>query len=371
VRDLARTVEYLRAGGALDHYAGPAGQTAPEREEQRMSARTSREIHLVARPKGWPTQDDFRLVEVEVPEPAPGQIVVRNQFLSVDPYMRGRMNDVPSYVPPFRLDRVMDGGAVGEVVASQDERFNVGDVVLHGLGWREYALIDGGKARRLDPALGVPPSLYLGILGTTGLTAYAGLLDVAAMKPGDVVFVSGAAGAVGGVAGQIARLRGASRVIGSAGSAEKVAHLVDVLGYDAAFNYRDGRVVDQLRAAAPEGIDVFFDNVGGEHLQAAISVLRDFGRAALCGAISGYNEEGPVPGPRNMGLVISKRLTLRGFIVLDHGHRMPDFLPEMAGWLREGAVHHDETVVDGIENAVDAFLGLLRGANLGKMVVRV
>jgi hypothetical protein len=340
-------------------------------EEQHVSAYTSREIHLAARPQGWPTADDFRLVETKVAEPGPGQILVRNQFMSVDPYMRGRMNDVKSYVPPFALDAVMDGGAVGEVVASADERFAAGDVVLHGLGWREYALLDAGQARKVDPGLGVPASAYLGVLGTTGLTAYVGLLDIAAMKEGDVVFVSGAAGAVGSIAGQIAKLRGASRVIGSAGSAAKVAHLTGALGYDAAFDYHDGPVTKRLREAAPDGIDVYFDNVGGDHLEAALFALRDFGRAALCGAISVYNDEKPAPGPRNLALAVGRRLTLRGFIVTDHGARMREFVPEMAGWLRDGAIKHDETVVDGIDNAVDAFLGLLRGANLGKMIVRL
>ena len=336
-----------------------------------MSAHTSREIHLAARPKGWPTADDFRLVESKVADPAPGQILVRNTFMSVDPYMRGRMNDVKSYTPPFALDAVMDGGAVGEVIASADDRFAVGDEVLHGLGWRELALLDAGSARRIDPALGVAPSAYLGVLGTTGLTAYVGLLDIAQMKAGDVVFVSGAAGAVGSIVGQIAKLRGASRVVGSAGSAAKVAHLTGALGYDAAFDYHDGPVTRQLREAAPDGIDVYFDNVGGDHLEAALFALRDFGRAALCGAISVYNEEKAAPGPRNLALAVGRRLTLRGFIVSDHGARMREFVPEMAGWLRDGSIRHDETVVEGIGNAVDAFLGLMRGANLGKMIVKL
>jgi hypothetical protein len=336
-----------------------------------MSARTGREVHLASRPQGRPTPDDFRLVEVPVPEPGPGQVLVRNLFVSVDPYMRGRMDDVRSYVPPYRLGEAMDGGAVGEVVASGDGRLSVGDVVLHGLGWREYALVDAGRARPVDPALAPELSAYLGVLGTTGLTAYVGLLDMAAMRPGDVVFVSAAAGAVGSIAGQIARLRGASRVVGSAGSPAKVEHVTGALGFDAAFDYHDGPLRERLRAAAPDGIDVYFDNVGGDHLEAAIFALRDFGRVALCGAISQYNAERPVPGPRNLGLAVSRRLTLRGFIVTDHGDRMRDFLPEMAGWLRDGSVRYDETVVDGIDNAVEAFLGMLRGANLGKMVVRL
>jgi NADPH-dependent curcumin reductase CurA len=335
-----------------------------------MTTPTSREIHLAARPTGWPTTDNFRLVELPVPEPGPGQAVVRNLVMSVDPYMRGRMNDVKSYVPPFRLGEALDGGAVGEVVASASPDLAVGDVVVHGLGWREYALLDAAKARRVDTAA-APPSAYLGALGMVGLTAYVGLLDIAAMKPSDTVFVSGAAGAVGSIAGQMAKLRGSPRVIGSAGSAAKVEYLTGTLGFDAAFNYQDGPVYEQLKAAAPDGIDVYFDNVGGDHLEAAISSLNPFGRAALCGAISQYNLEEASPGPRNLWLAISNRLTLRGFIVSDHADRLPDFLAEAGAWLREGRLRVDETLVEGIENAPEAFLGMLRGANLGKMLVRL
>ncbi|KAB1905051.1 NADP-dependent oxidoreductase [Micromonospora sp. AMSO31t] len=329
----------------------------------------NREIHLASRPQGWPTADNFRLVTTEVPTPGPGQLVVRNQFMSVDPYMRGRMNDVKSYVPPFRLDAPLDGGAVGEVVASEAEGFAPGDVVLHGLGWREYALVDAKGARKVDPGL-APVTAYLGVLGMTGLTAYAGLLDVAAMKPGETVFVSGAAGAVGSMVGQIAKLRGAGRVVGSAGSAAKVERL-RALGFDAAFDYHDGPVRDQLRAAAPDGVDVYFDNVGGEHLEAAIGAMNLHGRAAICGMIAQYNATEPPAAPRNLALLIGKRLTLRGFLVGDHGHLREQFVQEMAGWLRDGRISYDETVVDGIERAPEAFLGLLRGENLGKMLVRV
>ncbi|WP_262282472.1 NADP-dependent oxidoreductase [Micromonospora sp. MA102] len=329
----------------------------------------NREIHLASRPQGWPTADNFRLVTTEVPTPGPGQLVVRNQFMSVDPYMRGRMNDVKSYVPPFRLDAPLDGGAVGEVVASEAEGFAPGDVVLHGLGWREYALVDAKGARKVDPGL-APVTAYLGVLGMTGLTAYAGLLDVAAMKPGETVFVSGAAGAVGSMVGQIAKLRGAGRVVGSAGSPAKVERL-RALGFDAAFDYHDGPVRDQLRAAAPDGVDVYFDNVGGEHLEAAIGAMNLHGRAAICGMISQYNATEPPAAPRNLALLIGKRLTLRGFLVGDHGHLREQFVQEMAGWLRDGRISYDETVVDGIERAPEAFLGLLRGENLGKMLVRV
>ncbi|SCL15948.1 hypothetical protein GA0070616_0881 [Micromonospora nigra] len=330
---------------------------------------SNREIHLASRPQGWPTEDNFRLVETEVPSPGPGQIVVRNQYISVDPYMRGRMNDVKSYVPPFALDAPLDGGAVGEVVAGEAEGVRPGDTVLHGLGWREYALLDARAARVVDPSL-APVAAYLGVLGMTGLTAYAGLLDVAAMKPGETVFVSGAAGAVGSMVGQIARLRGAGRVVGSAGSAAKVQRL-RALGFDAAFDYHDGPVRDLLKEAAPDGVDVYFDNVGGEHLEAAISSLRLHGRAAICGMIAQYNDTEPAAAPHNLAMLIGKRLTLRGFLVSDFGHLREQFEQEVSGWLRDGTLSYDETVVDGIENAPSAFLGLLRGENLGKMLVRV
>jgi hypothetical protein len=329
----------------------------------------SREIHLASRPTGWPTADNFRLVEVEVPEPGPGQVVVRNLVMSVDPAMRGRMNDVKSYVPPFQVDRALDGGAVGEVVASNSDALAVGDTVLHGLGWREFAVLDADRTRKVDTSL-APASAYLGVLGMPGLTAYVGVLDIAALRPGDVVFVSGAAGAVGSLAGQVAKLRGAARVIGSAGSPEKVKHLVEELGFDAAFNYRDAPVREQLKQLAPDGIDVYFDNVGGDHLEAALSSLKLHGRVALSGAISQYNATEPT-GPRNLSLAITKRLTLRGFIVMDHNDRRAAFLEEVGGWLREGKVRFDETFVEGIEHAPDALLGVLKGANTGKMLVRL
>jgi NADPH-dependent curcumin reductase CurA len=329
-----------------------------------------REVRLVARPVGAPTPDCFDLVEVDLPEPTDGQVLVRNTFMSVDPYMRGRMSDARSYVPPFELGRAMEGGAVGEVVASADPGLAVGDVVLHNLGWRDLALVPNGGARAVKPESGVSLSAYLGVLGMPGLTAYVGLLDIAGFQPGDTVFVSGAAGAVGSVAGQIAKARGASRVVGSAGTPTKVAWLREI-GFDAAFDYHEGPVRKRLKEAAPDGIDVYFDNVGGEHLEAAISSLKPFGRVAMCGAISAYNATEPPAGPTNLSLAVGKRLTLRGFIVSDHGKRIKDYLPEMAGWLRDGTVRWEETVVDGLENATDAFRGLLAGENLGKMVVRL
>ncbi|MEV0646836.1 NADP-dependent oxidoreductase [Phytomonospora sp. NPDC050363] len=331
----------------------------------------SREWHLARRPHGWPVPEDFSLETVDLPEPGAGQVVVRNTFISVDPYMRGRMNDVPSYVPPYRLGEPMEGGAVGEVVASGDDSVAVGTHVVHGNGWRDHALIEAAKVRAIDPAAVPSESAYLGPLGMTGLTAYAGLLEIAAMKPGETVFVSGAAGAVGQMVGQIARLKGAARVVGSAGSAAKIEHLTGRLGFDAAFDYHDGRIRDQLKKAAPDGIDVYFDNVGGEHLEAAIGSMKLYGRAAICGAISMYNETEPPTAPRNLGLLIGRRATLRGFLVGDHGKLMPQFLSEAVPWLANGDIIADETVVDGVDHAVEAFLGMLRGENLGKMVVRV
>ncbi|MGW1988513.1 NADP-dependent oxidoreductase [Embleya sp. NPDC001921] len=335
-----------------------------------MTPTTSREWHILARPKGWPKEEDFALREVEIPELADGQMLIRNLFLSVDPAMRGRMNDVKSYTPPFKLNEAMEGGAVGRVVASKAAGFEVGDAVQHWLGWREYSVVagKGAGAVKVDPDL-APLSAYLGVLGMPGMTAWAGLLDVASFKPGDAVFVSGAAGAVGSQVGQIARLKGASRVIGSAGSADKVKLLVDEYGFDAAFNYKDGPVAAQLAEAAPDGIDVYFDNVGGEHLEAAIGALHTHGRVAMCGAIAQYNATEPTPAPRNLALSIGKRLRLQGFIVIDHFGRRDEFLAEVGGWIKEGKLKYRETVVEGIENNLDALLGMLRGENTGKMVV--
>jgi NADPH-dependent curcumin reductase CurA len=333
-------------------------------------SRTGREIHLASRPHGFPTPDNFRLVEADVDEPREGEVLVRNLFMSVDPYMRGRMNDIQSYAPPFGLDEVMHGGAAGEVVASNDPSLEVGDAVTHNLGWREYAVLPAAHARKVD-AGAAPLSRYLGILGMPGLTAYVGLLDVAAFTAPDIVFVSGAAGAVGSAAAQFARLLGSARVIGSAGSDEKVELLTGQLELDAAFNYRSGPVADQLAKAAPEGIDVYFDNVGGEHLEAAIGALRPFGRIAACGSISGYNATEPPVGPRNMSLIVGKRLNLRGYIVSDYTDQQAEFSTKVGGWLAEGLLHAPEHIVDGLDNAPEAFMGMLGGANLGKAIVRI
>lgn len=334
------------------------------------SHRTSTQIQLVARPQGWPTADDFRRVQVDLPDLTPGQVRVTNDFVSVDPYMRGRMNEGRSYTPPFALGETMTGGAVGRVVASTDDDVPVGCLVTHQLGWRDVTQTDAGSVRVVPELPGLPSSLYLGTLGMTGLTAYVGLLHIARFQPGETVFVSGAAGAVGTVVGQIARLKGAARVVGSAGSAEKVALLTEKYGYDDAFNYKDGPVRDQLARSAPDGIDVFFDNVGGDHLEAALDAFNDGGRAALCGAIAGYNSAERTPGPDNLTNAITRGLTLTGFTLGGHLHHAPEFNREMTGWFSQGAIAYDETVVDGIDHAVDAFLSMMRGGNTGKMVVR-
>lgn len=331
---------------------------------------TTREIQLASRPRGLPTHDDFRLVEVPQPDLAPGQVRVRNLVMSVDPYMRGRMNDARSYVPPFRLDEPLEGGAVGEVVESADDALKVGETVLHQLGWREHAVLDARRVRVVDTGR-APASAYLGVLGMPGLTAYVGLTRIAQLQEGDTVFVSGAAGAVGSAAGQIARNLGAARVVGSAGTRQKVGYVVDELGFDAAFDYHDGPVADRLREHAPDGLDVYFDNVGGEHLEAAIGSMHDFGRLALCGAIARYNDEAPAPGPRNLWLLVPRRLRMQGFIVGDHRDAADEYFPRAATWIAEGRLKYRETYLDGLDNAVEAFLGLYRGDNIGKMLVRL
>ena len=329
---------------------------------------TTREIHLASRPQGTPVADNFRTVETTLAAPADGQVLVRNTVLSVDPYMRGRMNDVKSYVPPFALDAPLEGGAVGVVEESASESVPVGTVVQHMAGWREHALLPADQVRALDTSL-APASAYLGALGMPGLTAYAGLTAVGRLREGETVFVSGAAGAVGSIAGQVAKKLGAAKVVGSAGSAEKVTWLTDDLGFDAAFNYRDAKVVKQLAEHAP--VDVYFDNVGGDHLEAAIFHMADFGRLALCGAIAGYDATEPLPGPSNMMMAILKRLTLRGFIVTDHGDLAGEFYKTVGPWLASGEVTYRETFADGLDQTVEAFLGLGTGANVGKMLVRL
>ncbi|MEU5541366.1 NADP-dependent oxidoreductase [Streptomyces sioyaensis] len=332
---------------------------------------TVQEWHLTARPVGRPTPEDFRLVARELPAPAGGEVRVRNTFLSVDPYMRALMSTEQTGDLAYRLDRPMTGGAVGEVVESRAAGLSPGDLVLSALGWRTGAVAPAERFTLLRRVNGVADSAFLGVLGMPGLSAYVGLTEIAGLRAGETVFVSGAAGAVGSLAGQIARLRGAKAVIGSAGSDAKVAYLTGALGFTAAFNYKAGPVRTQLAKAAPDGIDVYFDNVGGDHLEAAIDALNRNGRAALCGAISGYHGTEPTSGPRNMVELVKKRLTLRGFEVIDHADLQPRFADEMGGWLAEGKISFRETVENGIGSTVEAFLGLMDGRNTGKMVVRL
>jgi NADPH-dependent curcumin reductase CurA len=334
-----------------------------------MSGTKSREIRLASRPQGWPTVDNFQLAEVDLPAPGDGQALVRNLYMSVDPYMRGRMNDAKSYVPPFQLGKALDGGAVGEVVESKAPALPVGTIVTSSYGWRDRFVADAKHLRAIPNPM-KPESIYLGLLGMTGLTAWAGL-NLIDVKAGDVLFVSAAAGAVGSVAGQLAKLRGA-RVIGSAGTAEKVKLLTEELGFDAAFNYKDGPVAKQLAEVAPDGITAYFENVGGEHLEAAIGALRNNGRIAACGTISMYNETSLPPGPRNFHLVVGKRLTIKGFIVTDWMDRTGEFIQEVSGYMAAGKrIKTKETVVEGLERAPEAFLDLLRGENVGKMIVKL
>jgi NADPH-dependent curcumin reductase CurA len=333
-----------------------------------MSA--TREIHLNARPVGEPAPADFKIVDTELPEPAEGQILVRNTWMSVDPYMRERMNEGESYLPAFELGAALDGAAVGEVIASRSEAVPVGSTVVHFLGWREHAVLDAAAATVVDTALAAPEA-YLGALGTTGLTAYAALTEVAPVKEGDVVFVSAAAGAVGSVAGQLARTLGAAKVIGSAGGPVKAAKLTADFGFDAAIDYRAGSLAEQLAAAAPDGVDVYVDNVGGDHLTAAIDALRPGGRIAMVGAISGYNATGPVQGPANLFTLAAKDATLRGMLVTSYLHLFGEWIGKAAPMLGDGSLHTEQTVVEGLENAPTAFLGMMRGQNIGKMLVRI
>jgi NADPH-dependent curcumin reductase CurA len=330
----------------------------------------SREIHLTERPVGTPTLDTFQLVETDVPEPGEGEILVRNHWMSVDPAMRGRMDDRPSYVAPFEVGAALEGGAVGEVIASNSDRHAVGDLVLHGLGWRDLALLPGKRAAPVDASV-APEQTFLGILGMPGLTAYAGLVRPGAIKEGDVVFVSAAAGAVGSAVGQMARLMGASKVIGSAGGPEKVRHVVEDLGFDACIDYKAGGVRKQVKALAPDGIDLYFDNVGGEHLEVAIGLLRLHGRIVICGMISQYNATEPPAGPRNLVRLIATRGSMQGLLVLDHADLRDEFVTRVGGWLKNGDLKYEETVVDGLENSPQAFLDLLAGKNTGKMLVRI
>lgn len=323
-------------------------------------------VHQVAQPKGMPTADDFAFVTATLPDPVAGQALVENLYLSVDPYMRECMNGV------WELNAPLEGRSVGRVLASEDPRLAVGDLVFHRQGWRTHALVTADEARVIRQAEGVPLSAYLSVLGGTGLSAYVALTRIARLQEGESLFVSAAAGGVGTAAGQLARILGAGRVIGSAGSPAKVRHLVEDLGFDAAFDYHDGPVTALLREAAPDGVDACLENVGGDHLEAAIDVVRPHGRIVWCGAVSTYNDpENPPAAPRNLYEVVGKSLRLEGFLVREYPHLQEEMEEALIPHIRSGRLVPDETVADGFDHVVDAFLGMLRGENTGKMIVRV
>ncbi len=335
-----------------------------------MTSTTSKEIHLKNRPEGMPSKSDFELAEVTLPAIDDGEILVQNIYISVDPYMRGRMYDRKSYLPPFQLGQPLEGGSVGRVVESKSGQFKAGDYVLGMQGWREYYVSDGDWLTKVDPNL-APLQAYLGAVGMTGMTAYIGLLHIGKLKEAQTVFVSAAAGAVGSIVCQIAKLKGCY-VVGSAGSDEKVAWLTQEAGIDAALNYKTADdLIDEVGRRFPEGIDLYFENVGGLHLEAALEHMNPFGRIVMCGMISMYNDVMPPPGPVRMPYIIQKKLTMKGFIVSDHFDKFNSFTAEMAKWIGEGKIKWHETIVDGIENAPEAFIGLFKGENMGKMIVKV
>ena len=336
-----------------------------------MSNHTAKQIHLISRPNGMPTAENFNLVEVELLSPTHGEVLVKNLYMSVDPYMRGRMRENAVYAEAYALDSVMYGGAVGEVVESADPSLKAGDIVLNGAAWQDKFIAKANAVSKVIPFDPEQLSLYIGTLGMPGLTAYVGLFKYGEPKEGETVFVSAASGAVGANVCQIAKLRGC-RVIGSVGSDAKGQWLLDECGVDAIINYKTcGNISKALAEAAPKGIDVYFENVGGEHLQAALDVMNPFGRIAACGMIASYNNVEPVQGPNNLMLIVGKKIRINGFIVSDHGDMRDQFLSEMIPWIQAGKVKSRETVLEGIDNAVDAFLGLFSGENFGKMIVKL
>jgi len=330
----------------------------------------NRQITLAARPKGFPTPDDFNLVESPIPEPGDGEVLARTLFMSVDPYMRGRMNDRASYAANVQIGDVMVGGNVGEVIASNDPNFEVGDIVNTHTGWQAYGVSKGSVLRKVDPDL-APVSTALGVLGMPGLTAYFGLLEVGQSQEGETVVVTGAAGAVGSIVGQIAKIKGC-RAVGVAGTSAKVAHIVDELGFDAAFDYK--KVSDyssEFKRQCPDGIDVYFDNVGGPISDAIFPLMNVHGRISVCGQISQYNLTRPDQSPRIMWHFISQRLTMRGFLVFDFEDQYDAALKQMGVWINEGLIKYREDIWEGLENAPEAFIDMMQGGNMGKRVVKV
>jgi len=330
----------------------------------------NRQWLLAARPSGWPEETDFQLVETPIPDPGENEVVAKVIYLSVDPYMRGRMSDAKSYAAPVEIGDVMTGGGVGRVVATRHPKFTEGDIVQGMTGWQEYAPMSGKGLWKVDPSL-APISTSLGVLGMPGLTAYFGLLDVCAAKAGETVVVSGAAGAVGSVVGQIAKIKGC-RAVGIAGGDDKIHWITDDLGFDGGFNYKtSANYRASLKELCPDGVDCYFDNVGGPISDTVMMLINLRARIAICGQISQYNLEKPEMGPRLMGQLIVKRARIEGFLVLDYAERFREALTQMAQWLKEGKLKYREQFTEGIESAPSAFLGMMRGANMGKQLVRV
>ncbi len=332
-----------------------------------MTTGTNLQVLLASRPRGWPTEDNFRVVESAMPQIGDGEVLVRGLYLSLDPYMRGRMNDAPSYVPPVQVDAVMCGEVAGEVIESRHPKYAVGDRVAGDLGWQQYGVSNGKGLRKLAPV--TPLTAQLSVCGMPGVTAYVGLLDIGKPEPGQTVVVSGAAGAVGGVVGQIAKLKGC-RAVGIAGGPDKCRFVVEQLGFDACLDYKAGDLRGQLKAATPQGVDVYFDNVGGEILDTVLPRMNPFSRLPLCGLISQYNAT-EAYGVKNFRHILVNRIKVQGFIVFDFAARYPAARAELAQWLAEGKLRHHETVAEGLRAAPAAFLGMLRGANLGKQLVRL
>jgi NADPH-dependent curcumin reductase CurA len=331
---------------------------------------SNKQIRLASRPSGWVTADNFTLTEEAAPDIGQGQLLIRNLFMSVDPYMRGRMNDVKSYVPPFQIGEVLQADVVGEVIASENDDYAVGETVNGLLGWENYSLSDGIGLRKV-PKGPARLSYHLGILGMPGMTAYIGLHNIGKAQPGETIFVSAASGAVGSVVGQLAKLHGCT-VAGCAGSDDKVDLLKADFGYEAAFNYRDSQSLPaSVRDVCPDGIDVDFENVGGDLFEAALWNMRRNGRVALCGMISNYNDAELQPGPRGMMTIIARRLTIQGFIVTDYPDVGEEYVGKASRWLAEGKLKYHETIAEGIENAPLAFIGMLQGRNIGKQIVRL
>ncbi|RLQ90629.1 NADP-dependent oxidoreductase [Falsibacillus albus] len=329
----------------------------------------NRQIHLVERPKAAPTHEHFNLVETSIPKLGDQEVLIHNLYLSVDPYMRGRMSDAKSYVPPFKLNEKLVGGVVGEVVESNSDQFQTGDVVTGMLGWEEYSIAPEKEIRKVNPEL-APVTTSLGILGLTGLTAYFGLIDICQPKEGETVVVSGAAGAVGSVVGQIAKIKGA-RVVGIAGSDEKIDYIKNELGFDEAINYKTTENIQEaLEKACPNGVDAYFDNVGGEISDAVLNLLNKFARIAQCGAISSYNKVDD-QGPRIQTKLIKSSALIKGFIVSDYAERFKEGAEQLGQWLQQGKLKYEETITEGFENIPDAFLGLFEGNNLGKQLVKI